>query len=65
MTADEQASQHEWQAQQLRHGANSMTSARRLPEQVDPVTWGLDRIDQASLPLDNVYHYDGVGELHG
>jgi hypothetical protein len=32
-----------------------------LPEQLDPVTWGLDRIDQAALPLDKTYHYDSVG----
>lgn len=26
-----------------------------------PATWGLDRIDQASLPLDQTYHYDSSG----
>jgi hypothetical protein len=27
-----------------------------------PKSWGLDRVDQASLPLDRVYHHDWTGE---
>lgn len=27
----------------------------------NPATWGLDRVDQRSLPLDNTYHYDTYG----
>jgi hypothetical protein len=27
-----------------------------------PRSWGIDRVDQASLPLDRVYHYDWTGE---
>ncbi|MFM8303765.1 MAG: S8 family serine peptidase, partial [Actinomycetota bacterium] len=26
-----------------------------------PATWGLDRVDQAALPLSNSYRYDGTG----
>jgi len=28
-----------------------------------PVTWGLDRIDQRNLPLDNTYRYDTDGSI--
>ena len=35
---------------------------RLLPEQIDPITWGLDMIDQPSLPLDAIYHYNSTGK---
>jgi len=31
-------------------------------QQVDPPSWGLDRIDQRSLPLDGVYNYPNEAE---
>lgn len=36
---------------------------RRLPEQLDPVDWGLDMIDQAAMPLNRVYAYESLGAL--
>ncbi|KAF5837680.1 peptidase S8/S53 domain-containing protein [Dunaliella salina] len=33
---------------------------RKLPEQLNP-EWGLDRIDQLRMPLDQVYHYNNNG----
>ncbi len=30
-------------------------------DQLDPPSWGLDRIDQQNLPLNDVYNYDAVG----
>ncbi|GLC43954.1 hypothetical protein PLESTB_000213600 [Pleodorina starrii] len=48
-------------SQQQASSGGARSAARRLPEQLDPVTWGLDRIDQAKLPLDQIYHYDSVG----
>ncbi|KAG2497251.1 hypothetical protein HYH03_004835 [Edaphochlamys debaryana] len=42
-------------------GGSGPARHRILPEQVDPVTWGLDRIDQAGLPLDGIYRYQGLG----
>jgi Subtilase family/Peptidase inhibitor I9 len=31
-------------------------------QQADPPSWGLDRIDQHTLPLDNAYNYPNVAE---
>jgi serine protease len=33
----------------------------RLQNSQSPATWGLDRIDQRDLPLDNTYNYDNSG----
>jgi subtilase family protein/peptidase inhibitor I9 len=38
------------------------TPVRALGQQVDPPSWGLDRIDQHSLPLDGVYNYPNEAE---
>lgn len=42
-----------------RHAA-AASRRRRLPEQAG-ASWALDRIDQAGLPLDGLYHYDATG----
>jgi subtilisin family serine protease len=38
------------------------TPVRALGQQVDPPSWGLDRIDQRNLPLDGVYNYPNEAE---
>lgn len=35
---------------------------RAAGEQQDPPSWGIDRVDQAELPLDQLYTYEGTGE---
>ncbi len=41
------------------------TPVHALGEQVDPPSWGLDRIDQRNLPLDGVYDYPNkAGNVH-
>ncbi len=42
-------------------GGGAGPRRRVLPEQLDPANWGLDRIDQAALPLDSRFHYDADG----
>ncbi|OFS11939.1 cell wall-binding repeat-containing protein [Kytococcus sp. HMSC28H12] len=39
-----------------------ITGAPAAGEQKDPYSWGLDRIDQANLPLDNVFKYAASGQ---
>lgn len=41
-------------------GAGAAVRGRKLPEQLE-APWGLDQIDQASLPLDSMYHFDSWG----
>ena len=41
------------------------TPVHALGEQVNPPSWGLDRIDQRNLPLDGVYRYPNeAGSVH-
>ena len=40
---------------------DAIISLDRSGEQAMPPSWGLDRIDQADLPLDDVYRYDSTG----
>jgi|GEM_PF-407965 len=35
--------------------------ATATADQFDPPSWGLDRIDQRFLPLDQLFHYSGAG----
>jgi subtilisin family serine protease len=32
-----------------------------MPDQSNPPSWGLDRVDQRNRPLNNNYHYDATG----
>jgi subtilase family protein/peptidase inhibitor I9 len=38
------------------------TPVHTFGQQVDPPSWGLDRIDQHNLPLDHAYNYPNVAE---
>ena len=39
----------------------SISETKKLNFSQSNPPWGVDRIDQANLPLDNVYHYTGTG----
>lgn len=45
-------------------GAAGAQQHRVLPEETN-APWGLDSIDQSSLPLDGKYDYDNMGGLTG
>jgi subtilisin family serine protease len=42
--------------------ADQAVSLAGLAVQLNPPSWGLDRIDQRSLPLDNKYHYPNTAD---
>jgi len=43
------------------NGYTTIQGTQPLPPSDPPVFWGLDRIDQRDLPLDNTYNYNRVG----
>lgn len=47
--------------QEVKSNNNNNTAPNGI-DVVCPASWGLDRIDQSSLPLDGIYHSDWTGE---